>query len=177
MAGIRKQKKKYSRPKKPFESERISDENKVVEKYGLKNKKELWRAQAAISRLRNIAKTLITAPAEEQEAFISRLAQKGFLSSGSKIDNVLDMKQEDWLDRRLQTVVFKKGLAKTAKHARQLVGHNYVKVGDRVINIPSYIVTLKEEKLISLVPAKPKAVAKPVLEAAPAPAAEGEENA
>lgn len=182
MAGIRRQKKRYSRPKKPFEAERIAAENEVVKKYGLKNKKEIWRAEASISRLRNLAKRLITAPAEEQEAFISRLARKGLLSSDSKIDNVLDLKKEDWLDRRIQTVVFKKGLAKTQKHARQMVIHKFVKVGGRVVNIPSYLVNLEEEKMISVVPQKPKAEAKPVLEKVPAPEAAavatgGEENA
>jgi len=156
----------YSRPRKPFELDRIKEENSVVEKYGLKNKKELWKADAEITRIRGIAKGLITASQEEQEAFISRLAKKGLLKDGSKIDNVLDLKQEDYLERRLQTVVFKKGLAKSANHARQVVTHKYVKIGDRTINIPSYSVSLEEEARISLVPMKQKAEAKPVMEPA-----------
>ena len=166
MPGIRRQKKMYSRPRKPFELDRITEENEVVKKYGLKNKKELWRADAAISKIRNIAKKLITAPTEEQEAFISRLAKKGLLKAGSQIDNVLDLKKEDNLERRLQTIVLKRGFAKSAKQARQLVTHKCVRVGDRIINIPSYSVDLDEEQMVSIVPAKVKAEAKPVMEAA-----------
>jgi small subunit ribosomal protein S4 len=166
MPGIRRQKKMYSRPRKPFELDRITEENEVVKKYGLKNKKELWRADAAISKIRNIAKKLITAPSAEQETFIARLAKKGLLQVGSKMDNVLDLKKEDHLERRLQTIVLKKGFAKTAKQARQLVTHKYVKISDRVINIPSYNVSVDEESKVSVVPQKVKAEKKPVMEAA-----------
>jgi len=164
MAGIRRQKKKYSRPRKPFDSERIAEENEVTKKYGLKNKKEIWKADAQVNRLRGIAKGLITASPEEQEAFLSRLISKGFLSSGSQIDNVLDMKKEDYLNRRLQTVLFKKNLAKSMKHARQLITHKYVLIGDRIVNVPSYIVNLNEEKHIMVKPARQKATPKPVME-------------
>lgn len=164
MAGIRRQKKMYSRPRKPFELERITEENEVVEKYGLKNKKEIWKAEAAISKIRGIAKKLITASSEEQEAFISRLAKKGLIKSGSKMDNVLDLKKEDHLERRLQTIVLRKGFAKSAKQARQLVTHKYVRVGDRIINIPSYGVSVDEESKVSVVPMKIKKESKPVME-------------
>jgi len=164
MAGIRRQKKTYSRPNKPFETERILVENEIKKKYGLKNKREIWKAEASVSRLRNIAKSLITASAQKQDEFIGKLVAKGFLRAGSsKIDNVLDLTRENYMERRLQTIVLKKGLAKTAKHARQLVTHRYVKIGDRIVNIPSYSVNLEEEGKVKLMPFKPKAEAKPVL--------------
>jgi len=164
MAGIRRQKKVFLRPAKPFETERIQEENKVKEKYGLKSKREIWKAEAQVRRLRGIAKRLITASAEKQEEFLNKLMAKGFLKSASKIDNVLDMKKEDYLERRLQTVVLRKSFAKSAKHARQLVTHRYIKIGDRIVNIPSYSVNLNEEKTIKLIPLKPKAEPKAVLE-------------
>lgn len=167
MAGIRRQKKIYSRPRKPFDSERISEENIVIKKYGLKNKKEIWKAEAQVSRLRNIAKTMIKASAEEKSTFIKRLVDKGFLKSGSEIDDVLDMKKEDYLDRRLQTVVQKKGYGRSSKHSRQMVTHRFISVNGRIINVPSYIVDLKEEKLITVKAMKPKAAAKSIMEAKP----------
>lgn len=164
MAGIRRQKKLYSRPMKPYDSERIREENSVSKKYGLKNKREIWKAEAKVTRLRGLAKKLITAPLEEQEKFISKLIEMGFLNPESnKIDSVLEMKKEDYLNRRLQTVVYKKGIAKSLKHARQLVTHKYIRVGNRVINIPSYIVNVGEEKAVSVVASKPKGEAKAVL--------------
>jgi len=149
-SGIRRQKKKYRRPAKLFEKERIEEENVFKERYGLKNKKEIWKAEAAIERLRGQAKKLITAPEEEQDFFIERLVSKGLLEKGAKIDSVLDMKKENLLNRRLQTIVCKKSLAKTPKHARQLITHRHVLVGERVVNIPSYSVDLKEEKKVRL---------------------------
>jgi len=167
MTGIRRQKKKYSRPRKPFDIERIKEENEVVKKYGLKNKREIWKADAAISRLRNIAKGLITASQEEQKAFLERLVAKGFLVVGEEIDDVLDLKKENYLERRLQTILFKKKFAKTLKHARQLVTHRFVIVKDRIVNVPSYIVNLKEEQTVKVLPPKPKSVPKPIMEAPP----------
>ncbi|MFC1685709.1 30S ribosomal protein S4 [Nanoarchaeota archaeon] len=164
MTGIRRQKKKYSRPRKAFETERISEENAVIKKYGLKNKREIWKAEAQVARLRNIAKSLITASDEEQESFISKLVERGFLSSGSKIDNVLDMKREDYLSRRLQTVVHKKGFGRSPKHARQMVTHRFIRIKDRIVTVPSYIVDLKEEKLVTVKAMKAKAAPKPMME-------------
>lgn len=167
MAGIRRQKKKYSRPRKPFDSERIAEENIVTKKFGLKNKREIWKAEAQVTRLRNIAKTLIKASPEEQSAFIKRLVDKGFLKSGSEIDDVLDMKKEDYLNRRLQTVVNKKGHGRSAKHARQMITHRFILIDGRIINVPSYIVDLKEEKLITVKAMKPRVAAKSIMEAKP----------
>ena len=165
MAGIRRQHKKYSRPRKAFDTERITEENEVVKKYGLKNKKEIWKAEAQVKRLRGIAKSLITASAEEQKAFIERLAAKGFLKEGSHIDDVLDLKREDYLNRRLQTIVLRKGLGRTPKHARQMITHRFIVIDDKIVNIPSYVVNLKEEKLVTVKQLKPKKIeAKPIME-------------
>ena len=155
MATIHKQHKQYSRPRKLFESGRIAEENGLVKKYGLKNKREIWKADAAVSKIRKEAKKLITAQSDVQETFISRLVEKGFIKKGSRIDDVLDLKKENILDRRFQTIVFKKGLAKTPKEARQMIVHRHVFLKDSIVNIPSYFVNLKEENTIKL-KAKPK---------------------
>lgn len=139
---------KYSRPRKPFDKARIIEENEIREKYGLKNKKEIWKADAAISRIRNMAKKLITKSDEEKNAFVGRLQKRGFRVE--RIEDVLALNKEDWLKRRLQTLVHAKKLANTPKQARQFVAHKHIAINDRIVNKPSYQVTLEEEPGIKL---------------------------
>jgi small subunit ribosomal protein S4 len=144
MAVIR-QHKRYSRPRKLFEKTRIEGENVLMNKYGLKNKKEIWKADSYIERIRVQAKKLITASQEKQEEFIARLAKLGMIKSNSKIDDVLALTKESLLERRLQTLTFKKGLAKTIKEARQLINHRHILLDNEIVTIPSRIVLLEEE--------------------------------
>ena len=145
---MKKQSKKYSKPRKPFDKVRIEEENVLKEKYGLKNKKEIWKADAAIGRIRNLAKQLITKPEEEQNAFVERLQKKGF--QVESIADALALDKEDWLKRRLQTIIFSKKLTTTPKQARQFVSHKHVSIGNQIVNIPSYQVNLEEEPLVKL---------------------------
>jgi len=145
---MKKQKKKYSRPRRPFDKVRMEEESILKEKYGLKNKKEIWKADASIGRIRNLAKQLITKSDEEQKEFVGRLQKKGF-----KVESIADalaLDKEDWLKRRLQTIVHSKKLTTTTKQARQFVTHKHVVVEKRIINIPSYQVSLEEEPNIKL---------------------------
>ena len=145
---MKRQKKKYSRPRKPFDKIRINEENVLRERYGLKNKREIWKADAAIGRIRNQAKKLILASNEEKKAFVQKLQKKGF-----KIEIIADalaLNKEDLLKRRLQTIVHIKNLANTINQSRQLIVHKHVLIGDQVVNIPSYQVTIDEEPLIDL---------------------------
>jgi small subunit ribosomal protein S4 len=157
---MRKQNKKYSRPRKPFDKTRISEENVLKEEYGLKNKKEIWKAEAAIGKIRNLAKQLITKSEEEKTAFTKKLQKKGF--NVNSIADALALKKEDWLKRRLQTIVFYKKLTNTPKQARQFVAHKHVSIGDQIINIPSYQVSLEQEPLVrlNLVLKTPKPISK-----------------
>ncbi|MBD3252709.1 30S ribosomal protein S4 [Candidatus Pacearchaeota archaeon] len=141
-------KKKYSRPRRPFDKTRIDEEAELKKKYGLKNKREIWKADGSIREIRSQAKKLITAPDEEKKAFIERLQKKGF--GVASIADSLSLDKEDLMKRRLQTIVFKKGLANTPKQARQLIAHKHVSIGDQVVNKPSYVVKLEEENLIKL---------------------------
>ena len=144
----KRKRKKYSRPQKPFDKVRIQEENILRDKYGLKNKKEIWKADAAIGRIRNLAKQLITKSEEEKQAFVEKLKAKGF--AVNSIADSLALDKENWLKRRLQTIVFTKKLARTPKQARQLVAHKQVSIGNRTINIPSYQVSLEQESQIKL---------------------------
>ena len=146
-----KQNKKYSRPKNLFDKFRIASDKELSKRYGLKNKSEIWKAESEINRIRTEAKKLIIDP-EKQVLFFQTLEKKGLLkSSEASIDNVLSLTKENLLERRLQTFVLKLGLAKTIKEARQLITHKKIKIKDRIITIPSYIVKSNEEKLISLI--------------------------
>lgn len=144
---IRKHK-RYSKPRNLFDKSRIEKENELIEKYGLKNKREIWKADAAIRRIRNRAKSLITKSEEEKKRFIDKLKKMGF--KVNDIADALALSKEDWLKRRLQTIVFLKNLARTPKQARQLIVHKHVSIGDQTVNIPSYLVSLEEEPLVRL---------------------------
>jgi small subunit ribosomal protein S4 len=143
-----KQKKKYTKPRRPFDKARIEEEGRLVEKYGLKNKREIWKAESSISRIRNLAKELTTSNQEEKEIFVLKLQRKGF--PVSNISEALALDKENWLKRRLQTIVLEKKLANTPKQARQFIVHKHISIGDKIINIPSYQVTLDEELHIKL---------------------------
>ncbi|MBS3093580.1 30S ribosomal protein S4 [Candidatus Pacearchaeota archaeon] len=145
---MKRQKKKYSKPRKPFDKVRMDEEEILVRKYGLKNKREIWKAESAISRIRSKAKKLIVAAEEKKKAFVENLHQKGF-----KVENIADvlaLNKEDWLKRRLQTIVFAKGFAHTPNQARQFIVHKHILIGDQTVNIPSYQVEVSEESLLKL---------------------------
>jgi small subunit ribosomal protein S4 len=156
MGGIKKKHKLYQRPRKPFDRKRIADENQLVKEFGLKNKKEIWKAEAKISTIRRRTKTFISKSEEERKVFFEKLNKMGL-----KVDNISDalgLKKEDLLNRRLQTVVFKKGLTNTVREARQKIIHKYVLVDGNVVNSPSYLVTTDLENKLSILEAKPKKV-------------------
>ena len=144
---IRKHK-QFERPRKAFDIVRIKSENKIVTRYGLKNKKEIWKARAKLNRIRKRAKKLINADQGVQQEFVDKLNKLGF-----KIENVVDvlaLTEEDILKRRLQSVLVEKKIATTHKGARQLITHKHTMIEGKIVNIPSYQVNTEEEKKIKL---------------------------
>lgn len=149
MGDIKKKKKKFRKPKKLFEKDRIEAEDKLVLEYGLKNKREIWKADSAVSKMRRRAKQLIPATEEERQEFFDKL--KGL---GLEIENtadVLALTEKDILNRRLQTLVYKKNLANTPKEARQLITHKKIAIDGKINNIPSIFVDSESENKITLV--------------------------
>jgi len=136
--------KMYVRPKKLYQSSRIAEENILKEKYGLKNKKEIWKTNAKLGYFRRRAKSLARSSLEEQEVLFRKLQKT------STISEVLALKIEDILERRLPTVLLRKGLANTSRQARQLVTHKKVTIDGKIVNIPSYIVSISEENKIKV---------------------------
>ena len=145
---MKRKHKSYSRPKRPFDKARIEEEAKIKEEYGLKNKIEIWKADSQIKSIREKAKRLISASHEKQKALFERLKKIGF-RAGS-ISEVLSLEKKDYLNRRLQTIVFKKRLARSPRHARQMIVHKKVLVDGRAIDSPSYIVPVEFEEKISV---------------------------
>ena len=121
-------------PRRPFEKERLDSELKLVGEYGLKNKKEVWRVNQAISAIRSAARELLTRDDKDPKrlfegaALLRRLHRAGVLDEHqNKLDYVLSLKPQDLLERRLQTQVFKLGLARSIHHARVLIRQKHIR--------------------------------------------------
>jgi small subunit ribosomal protein S4 len=145
---MKRKHKGYSRPKRPFDKVRIEEEAKIKEEFGLKNKKEIWKAEAKVKSMREKAKKLISAKPEEQKTLFNKLNKLGI--NVNSISSVLSLNKVDYLKRRLQTILVTKKLASTIKQARQFIVHKKVLVDGKVVSIPSYIVPFELENKISL---------------------------
>ena len=147
--------KAYETPNHPFQGERIAEESNLVGRYGLKNKEELWRAQSELRGFRREARRLLgeaqgdaDAAEREGEPFLARLRRLGILSETDGLDDVLSLEVTDVLERRLQTIVYRTGLANTAQQARQFVSHGHIVVDGARVTTPSRKVDVSEEDLV-----------------------------
>ena len=176
MGDPRKARKRYSRPRSPWRADQLAQELYLLGTFGLRNKKELWKSQTHLSSIRKQARTLLAATElvrlREEKKLLDSLRRIGLVADTATLDDILSLTVEDLLSRRLQTMIFKKGMAVSPLHARQLIVHGHVTIGGRVITIPGYEVGHDEEETLAL-----RGVGKgaPVLVAAPetVPPAEG----
>lgn len=146
---MKRQRKKYDRPRKPWDKQRILKEKALLKTFGLRRKKEIWIAEALLRKYRRMARELAAKKDKEKEkVLIKKLIKMGLLKKGSGLDDVLSLTPENILERRLQTVVFKKGLSTTAKQARQFIVHGKILLNNRKITYPSYLVKSGEEDKI-----------------------------
>lgn len=153
---------KYDTPSHPWEEDRIAGENDIVNKYGLKNKREVWRTQSKLRNIRRQARDLLAVATrdpqarKERDELIEHLARIGVLDDeDASLDDVLALGMDALLQRRLQTQVYRKGLANTPEQARQLIVHGHISVGGQRVTIPSYIVTRQEEPTLDYAPSSP----------------------
>jgi len=152
MGDPRRQKKKYVVPKRPFDNDRFESELQLIGTYGLRNKKELWKHSTDLSNFRRQARNLLALPPSErqqsEQELVTKLTRIGVLQEPS-LDNVLDLTLENVLERRLQTIVFRKGLAASLHHARQLVTHGHIALDDARVTTPSRLITAGEADRIT----------------------------
>ncbi|TIA93376.1 hypothetical protein E3P99_00111 [Wallemia hederae] len=160
--------KTYKVPRRPFESARLDAELKLAGEYGLRNKREIWRIAFTLSKIRRAARELLKLDEKdpkrlfEGNALIRRLVRIGVLDeSRMRLDYVLALKIEDFLERRLQTQVFKSGLAKSIHHARVLIVQRHIRVGKQIVNVPSFTVRLDSQKHIDFSQTSPYGGARP----------------
>jgi small subunit ribosomal protein S4 len=166
--GIKKPRKSYERPRKLWDKKRLTEERELMKKYGLKSKKELWKMQTILRKKRKSARELLALEPEEREQrgkeLIDSLIRLGVLEKGAGVNDVLNLTIEAILDRRLQSIVVSKGLARTPKQARQLIVHGHIAIGGRKVTSPSYLVPKHEENKIDyadkVIEVKIKAMAK-----------------
>lgn len=153
MGDPRRRRKQYTSPGHPYEAARIESELVLVGRYGLRNKKELWKARTSLGNYRAQARTILALEAEEreiaEETLVRKLVRLGIVPEGITSDEILGLEVESVLKRRLQTLVLEKGFASTVHQARQLIAHRHISINGRVMTSPSYIVPIKDEENIN----------------------------
>jgi small subunit ribosomal protein S4 len=149
MGDPRKSRKTFSRPRKIWTSDQLSAELYVIGSYGLRNKRELWKAQTEVASFRNQARALLALPAEDRRQrelkLLKYLGRLGLIDETAALDDILNLKIEHLLERRLQTMIMRKINTKSPYAARQIVVHGHVSIGDRFVNLPGHIVRKEEE--------------------------------
>ena len=158
--------KQYEKPTRKFEKERQADEVRLLVTYGLRNKREVWKSQSILRRFRRAARDITAmssagvdpkAVETKKRQMLEHLERMGFLGADSDIESVLSLSIEQHLERRLQTIVYRKGLARSPKQARQFVTHGHIMVGTRKVTIPGYQVSRAEEGQVTYAAHSPMA--------------------
>lgn len=148
---MKRQRKKYQTPTRPWDKERIESEKSLLKTFGLKTKREIWKMQAMLRKYRRLARELVGKYDEsKQKIIMDRLVKLGIVPKDANLDTILSLTVDDFLNRRLQTVLHKKELANTPKQARQFITHGQVVIDNRKVLYPSYMVPVDEEDKITV---------------------------
>ncbi len=152
MGDPRTLRKKFDKPKNPWNARMILEEKDLTKQYGLKNKKEIWRAKTKVRNYRHQAREMLGLPEEErkekEKELLKKLEKQGLAKKTTDLDDVLSLTVKDLLERRLQTQAWRKGLGNTPKQSRQLITHGHIQVNGKKVNVPGKIITKDEEKTI-----------------------------
>jgi len=155
MGAPKKQRKKYSTALNPWQKTRIEEEIILLKEYGLKNKREIYKMRSILKGFADQSKNLIASKTKQAEkeriALLNKLSNLGLITKTGNVDDVLDLSLNDIMDRRLQTLVYKKAMARSIKQARQFIVHEHIVLGNKIITVPSYLVPVEEENLISFI--------------------------
>jgi len=158
MGDVKKIRKKYSKPNHPWRIDRITEENQIIKEYGIPRKTELWKGKAKLESFKNQAKNLSARTDSqakiERDNLVKKLVSLNLIQDET-LEAILSISIKNVLDRRLQTIAFKKGYAKTMKQARQMIIHRHVLIGGKINSSPSYIVRSSEEGSIEISPKSP----------------------
>ena len=153
MGDPKRQRRKFDTPRFPWQIDTLEAELKLLGQYGLRNKREIWRHKTLLSKYRGIGRSLLGMSVEErsiqEKQLLNRLRRLGILSGESALDDVLDMTLEDILERRLQTLVFNRGLSQSIQQARQLITHGHIAIDGQKVSSPSYLVFKDEEDTLA----------------------------
>lgn len=153
MGQPKKSKKKYSTPRHPWQRERIEEEKELSKAYGLKNKKGIWKMKSILRVFKNQVKKLQALGGKQAEVeknqLLNKLLKLGLVSEGASFDDVLGLGINAVMERRLQTLVVRKGLARTMRQSRQLITHGHIGIGGQKITSACYLVPVASENIIS----------------------------
>jgi small subunit ribosomal protein S4 len=151
MGDPRRLSKKYESPRKLWDTARITEESGLVEEYGLKNTRELWRAKAKLGSIRRDARILLSKGDQgraEAKQLLDKVVRLGFGNENTSLEDLLSLTIRDILERRLETRVYKRGFAKSLVQSRQLIKHGFISISGKKVSVPGYIVPASEENQI-----------------------------
>lgn len=152
-----KNRKSYHAPKHPWQAARMAQEVEIIKSYGLRNKREVWKAHSMLKKYRELARKLLAERAKgkleehvkiDSDNILNRLKRYSILKDDARLDDILALEVNTFLERRLQTQVYKQGLAGTIRQARQFIVHGHIAVAGTKLTIPSYLVSKEEELLL-----------------------------
>jgi small subunit ribosomal protein S4 len=159
MGDPKKKHKTYDTPKRPYNTEALMEELRTIGAYGLRNKRELWKAHTELSILRGRSRDLLSLESEEratrERIMIDKLALKGLVMENGRLEDILTLSVEDLLERRLQTYIFRRGMASSLFQARQLISHGHIAIKGRKVTSPSYQVKISDEETLDYAQSSP----------------------
>lgn len=163
MGDIKRLRKKYVPPAHPWNRQAIDAERKLLQEFGLQRKKEIHKHHSFLKKYKDIAKRLIANATvqglKEKEQMIKKLSLLGLISPSAALDDILSLQLPHILERRLESIIFRKGLAKTMKQARQFIVQGHIQIGEKGITSPSYLVPVLEEAKLQFKPSSALAFA------------------
>jgi small subunit ribosomal protein S4 len=152
MGDPRRLRNSFKRPKRLWEVDRIKHDKVLKNEFGLKSMNELFAVTEHLKKYRREARRMLSLSEEEragdEEKIIAKLVRLGIVNEGARIEDILALEVRVFLERRLQTLVVRKGLARTMKQARQLITHGFITFKGRKHSVPGTLVNVENEDSI-----------------------------